>query len=92
MQMWTRFFKKEEKDEWTESSQLSTYSLEVLEDKKTGDLYFEFPDALMNQMGWDIGDKLIWNELPGGDWKLHLEKTDEDTDNGTAGVGQDSSS
>ena len=55
-------------------------------------IFLEFPDALMNQMGWDIGDKLIWNELPGGDWKLHLEKTDEDTDNGIAGVGQDSSS
>ena len=30
----------------------------------------------MNQMGWDAGDKLLWEELPGGDWKLALEKKD----------------
>ena len=71
----------------------ATYELEVLKDEPTGELYFEFPDALMNQMGWDVGDTLIWEELPGGDWKLHLEKDkDEDTNNGTSGVGEDTPS
>ena len=52
------------------------YSLEVMKDEESGELYFEFPDALMNQMGWDAGDKLLWEELPGGDCKLALEKKD----------------
>ena len=47
-----------------------------MKDEESGELYFEFPDALMNQMGWDAGDKLLWEELPGGDWKLALEKKD----------------
>ena len=28
------------------------YSLEVMKDEESGELYFEFPDALRNQMGW----------------------------------------
>jgi len=64
----------------------SNYSLEVQKDSN-GELFFEFPDALLNQMGWDVGDTLLWEELPDGSWKLELKKedSDEDPNNGTAG-------
>jgi protein-disulfide isomerase len=63
----------------------NNYSLEVQKDSN-GELFFEFPDALLNQMGWDAGDTLLWEELPGGSWKLELKKEEsyEDLDNGTA--------
>ena len=67
------------------------YTLEVQKDKESGELFFEFPDALMNQMGWDAGDTLIWEELPDASWSLSLKKKEEneDTNNGTSGIGED---
>lgn len=81
------------KNNMVRRKELNTYELEVLKDEPTGELYFEFPDALMNQMGWDVGDTLIWEELPNGNWELHLEKDkNEDTDNGPSGVREDAPS
>ena len=55
---------------------IMNYKLEVQKDEN-GELYFEFPDELMNQMGWDIGDTLLWEELPNGSWSV---KKDESKD------------
>ena len=52
------------------------YTLE-LKDAGNGELLIEFPDELMNQMGWDIGDTLLWEELPNGSWSV---KKDESKD------------
>jgi hypothetical protein len=70
------------------------YTLEVQKDEESGELFFEFPDALMNQMGWDVGDTLIWEELPNSSWSLSLKKKekDENTNNGTSGIGEDAPS
>jgi hypothetical protein len=40
--------------------------LTVLKDGKTKELYIELPTELLNSVGWDIGDTLIWEEsFPG---------------------------
>jgi len=45
-------------------------SLTVKEDPDSGDLYLEFPDDLMNELGWEIGDNLKWTENKDGSWSL----------------------
>ncbi len=40
------------------------------EDDETKDLYLEFPPGCLDQVGWDIGDNLIWNELPDGGFSI----------------------
>lgn len=46
------------------------WSVEVQENKETKDLFIEIPSDALAQIGWDIGDELIWNELPGGTWEI----------------------
>ena len=38
-----------------------------------GELLLSFPDELLNQMGWDVGDKLIWEELPDGSYAVRKD-------------------
>jgi len=34
----------------------------TVEEDENGDLVLPFPVELLNQMGWDIGDELVWSE------------------------------
>lgn len=54
------------------------YVLEVKEDPLTEDLYFEFPDILMDHMGWKKGDTLLWEENDDGSWTLSVDTDKED--------------
>lgn len=45
------------------------YTAQVAMDSD-GELLLSFPPELLNQMGWDIGDKLIWEELPDGGYSI----------------------
>lgn len=38
------------------------YTLEVQKDEN-GELFFEFPDELLNQVGWSEGDILQWESM-----------------------------
>lgn len=38
-----------------------------------GELLLSFPEELLNQMGWDVGDKLIWEELPDGSYSVRKD-------------------
>lgn len=40
--------------------------VEVQENGKTKELFIEFPPGALAQVGWDIGDDLIWEEIDGG--------------------------
>ena len=40
--------------------------VEVQENGKTKELFIEFPPCALAQVGWDIGDDLIWEEIDGG--------------------------
>ena len=47
-----------------------TYDVKVEEDPDTGDLVLPLPTELLNQMGWDIGDDLVWNDNFNGTFSL----------------------
>ena len=38
------------------------YTLEVQKDSN-GELFFEFPDELLNQVGWSEGDIIQWEAM-----------------------------
>lgn len=42
----------------------------AVEADSSGELLLSFPDELLNQMGWDVGDKLIWEELTDGTYTI----------------------
>ena len=50
----------------------SKYTVQVEADSN-GELLLSFPDALLNQMGWDIGDKLVREELPDGSYSIRKD-------------------
>ena len=45
------------------------WTFRVQEDDKTKELYISFPDSVLNQVGWDVGDTLIWEEIDHG-WQV----------------------
>ena len=50
------------------------YTVTLETDPETGDLVMPFPPELLNQMGWDLGDTLIWEEVDQG---FSLRKKDD---------------
>jgi hypothetical protein len=44
--------------------------LEVKENQETKELYLDLPSDALNQVGWDEGDTILWEELPNGNWSL----------------------
>ena len=45
-------------------------TLFVKEDPLSGDLYLELTEELCNEMGWTVGDTLLWEERDDGAWTL----------------------
>lgn len=62
-----------------------TITLET--DPETGDLIMPLPTDLLNQVGWDFGDTLIWEDLHNGSWSLRKKEVgvDGDATDGTGG-------
>ena len=56
--------------------------LEVQQDD-SGELFIEFPDNVMKQMGWSAGDILTWTQQDNGNWLITKKETTtpEDNDN-----------
>jgi len=52
--------------------------IQVQENSKTKELYLQFPQDALDQVGWDIGDSLIWEELDHNKWSIR--KKDEDAE------------
>lgn len=40
-----------------------TYTVEIELDPKTGEMILPFPQELIDEMGWNVGDQLIWEEI-----------------------------
>ena len=57
----------------------NSWTVEVQQDGKTKELYIEFPPDCLNQVGWDVGDTVIWEELPNGNWSL-VKKVDDENE------------
>jgi hypothetical protein len=41
---------------------MSKWTVKVEEDPDTKELVLPLPTDLLNQMGWDFGDSLIWDD------------------------------
>jgi hypothetical protein len=48
-----------------------------LEQDENGDLILPLNEDILKQMGWDIGDDLIWEELPSGSWSITKKENNE---------------
>jgi len=48
---------------------MSRYTIDVQENAE-GELFIEFPPALMAEAGWKEGDDLVWADLKDGSWSL----------------------
>lgn len=55
-----------------------TWTLQVQEDGETKELYLELPPEALAQVGWDIGDTLLWEELDNGQWSLRKKDATKD--------------
>ena len=70
---------------------MTHWTIKLEEDPETGDLIMPLPTDLLNQVGWDFGDTLIWEDLHNGSWSLR--KADSGTsENATERTGRDNSS
>lgn len=56
------------------------WTITVKEDGKTKELYIEFPPDALNQVGWDEGDTLIWEELDNGNWSIKKKEVNKKVD------------
>lgn len=54
----------------------NSWIIEVQQDGKTKELFIEFPPGCLDQVGWDTGDTLIWEELPSGSFSLKKKEDD----------------
>ena len=52
----------------------NSWVVQVQEHGKTKELFLEFPPDALNQVGWDEGDTIIWEELPNGNWSLRKKE------------------
>jgi hypothetical protein len=48
----------------------NSWLIEIKENQKTKELYFELPHDALSQVGWDTGDVLSWEELDNGNWRI----------------------
>ena len=55
----------------------NSWAIEVQENGETKELFLEFPPDALNQIGWDTGDTLVWEELDHGAWSLTKKEEDE---------------
>lgn len=56
----------------------NSWLITVQENGKDKELFIEFPPDALNQVGWDEGDTLLWEELPSGAWQV-TKKDDNET-------------
>lgn len=47
---------------WTSILVTKIYKIKLEEDPDSKDLVLPIPTELLNQMGWDIGDNLVWTD------------------------------
>ena len=50
------------------------WTIKLIEDPETGDLILPLTSDILNQVGWDEGDTLIWEELPHGSFSIRKKE------------------
>lgn len=58
------------------------WTIKLEEDPETGELVLPLTPDMLKQVGWDIGDELIWEDLQNGSWAL--KKVDDGTPEDTS--------
>ena len=48
----------------------------VQENNETKELFLQFPPDALDQVGWDEGDTIIWEELDHGAWSIKKKEED----------------
>ena len=56
----------------------NNWIIQVQENGKTKELFIEIPPEALAQVGWDIGDDLIWEELDNGSWSIKKKDVEKD--------------
>ena len=56
----------------------NSWIVKVQENGKTKELFIEFPPGSLDQVGWDIGDTLIWEELTNDSYSLKKKEDEGD--------------
>lgn len=57
---------------------MTTYTVTLDADPDhPGELVMPFPPELLNQMGWDFGDTLIWHDNNDGSFTLSKKETND---------------
>ncbi len=56
---------------------MSSWTIKLETDPETGELIMPLTPDMLRQVGWDIGDTLIWEDLHDGRWSL--KKKDDAT-------------
>lgn len=54
-----------------------SWTVQVQEHGETKELYLELPPEALAQVGWDIGDDLIWEDMGNGAWSLTKKELDK---------------
>jgi hypothetical protein len=55
-----------------------SWTLTPEEDPETGDLVITFPEDLLVQAGWKLGDEIVWTDLKDGSWQLSKKNIPEE--------------
>lgn len=53
---------------------MTKWTITLEEDPETGDLIMPFTPDMLRQVGWDIGDTLLWEDMHNGSWSLKKVK------------------
>jgi len=53
---------------------MNKYTVKVIYDKKKDEYILPFPEGMIEEMGWEIGDNLKW--IDNGDGTFSLRKAD----------------
>lgn len=56
----------------------NSWIIEVQKDEESKELFIEIPPEALAQVGWDIGDDLIWEELHNGSYSIRKKNEDDD--------------
>lgn len=61
---------------------MSKWTIKLEQDPETGDLIMPLTDEMLQQVGWGIGDTLIWEQNSDNSWSLR-KVHDESSQNAT---------
>lgn len=59
---------------------MTHWTIHLEQDPETGDLIMPLPTDLLNQVGWDFGDTLVWEDLHNGSWSLRKKEAGDASD------------